>query len=136
MVLGQNISLMTNFILLGSSEHPELQVILLILFLGIFFMTLAWNLGLIVLIAVESPLHSPMYFFLGNLSFTDLSYTCSIAPKMLCDFFEEQKTISFAGCAAQLFFFLGTGARSAASWQPRRLTGLPPSAALGSTQPS
>lgn len=106
---GQNMSLMTNFILVGFSEHPGLQVILFILFLGIFFMTLAWNLGLIVLIAVESHLHSPMYFFLGNLSFIDLSYTSSIAPKMLCDFLKEQKTISFAGCASQLFFFLGMG---------------------------
>lgn len=66
MALGQNISLMSNFILVGFSEHPDLQVTLFILFLGIFSVTLAWNLGLIILIAVESHLHSPMYFFLGS----------------------------------------------------------------------
>nr|XP_025734558.1 olfactory receptor 5A1-like [Callorhinus ursinus] len=107
--MGRNISMTTNFILLGFSEHPELQVFLFVLFLGIYSMTLAWNLGLIVLIRMESCLHSPMYFFLGNLSFVDISYTSSIAPKMLCDFFKQQKTISFVGCAAQFFFFIAMG---------------------------
>ncbi|XP_014648608.1 PREDICTED: olfactory receptor 5A1-like [Ceratotherium simum simum] len=107
--MGRNISMMTKFILLGFSEPPELQVILFVLYLGIYFMTLAWNLGLIVLIRLESHLHSPMYFFLGNLSFVDISYTSSIAPKMLCDFFKQQKTISFVGCMAQFFFFIGMG---------------------------
>ncbi|XP_036115782.1 olfactory receptor 5A1-like [Molossus molossus] len=109
MVMGKNISMMSNFLLLGFSEHPELQVVLFVLFLGIYFMTLAWNLGLIVLIRMESHLHSPMYFFLSNLSFVDISYTSSVAPKMLCDFFKKQKTISFVGCAAQFFFFVGMG---------------------------
>ena len=74
-------------------------------------MTLAWNLGLIVLIRMEPQLHSPMYFFVGNLSFVDISYTSSVAPKMLCDFFKDkdQKTISFVSCAAQFFFFIGMG---------------------------
>ncbi|XP_037014251.1 olfactory receptor 5A1 [Artibeus jamaicensis] len=107
--MGRNISMMTNFILLGFAEHPELQIFLFLLFLGIYFMTLAWNLGLIVLIRMESQLHSPMYFFLGNLSFVDISYTSSVAPKMLCDFFKDQKTISFVGCAVQFFFFIGMG---------------------------
>lgn len=109
MAVGRNTSVMTNFILLGFSEQPELQVSLFVLFLGIYCMTLAWNLGLIVLIRMESHLHSPMYFFLGNLSFVDISYTSSVAPKMLCDFFKERKTISFVGCAAQFFFFIGMG---------------------------
>uniref|UniRef100_A0A452UVW5 Olfactory receptor n=1 Tax=Ursus maritimus TaxID=29073 RepID=A0A452UVW5_URSMA len=104
-----NVSMTTSFILLGFSEHPELQVVLFVLFLGIYSMTLAWNPGLIVLIRMESCLHSPMYFFLGNLSFVDISYTSSIAPKMLCDFFKQQKTISFVSCAAQFFFFIGMG---------------------------
>ncbi|XP_054419589.1 olfactory receptor 5A1-like [Pteronotus mesoamericanus] len=109
MAMGRNISMMTNFILLGFSERPELQIFLFVLFLGIYFMTLAWNLGLIVLIRMESHLHSPMYFFLGNLSFVDVSYASSVAPKMLCDFFRDQKTISFMGCATQFFFFIGMG---------------------------
>ncbi|KAM5317667.1 olfactory receptor 5A1-like [Glossophaga mutica] len=107
--MGRNISTMTNFILLGFSERPELQIFLFVLFLGIYFMTLAWNLGLIVLIRMESQLHSPMYFFLGNLSFVDIAYTSSVAPKMLCDFFKARKTISFVGCAVQFFFFIGMG---------------------------
>ncbi|KAG8505722.1 Olfactory receptor 5A1 [Galemys pyrenaicus] len=110
MAVGRNISMMTHFILLGFSEHPELQLVLFVLFLGIYFMTLAWNLSLIVLIKVDSHLHSPMYFFLGNLSFVDISYASSVAPKMLCDFFKEQKTISFVGCATQFFFFIAMGA--------------------------
>ncbi|XP_051710330.2 olfactory receptor 5A1-like [Oryctolagus cuniculus] len=109
MDVGRNDSTVTNFILLGFSERPELQVMLFLLCLGIYFMTLAGNLGLIVLIRMDSHLHSPMYFFLGNLSFVDISYTSSVAPKMLCDFFQEQKVISFVGCAAQFFFFLGMG---------------------------
>ena len=103
--------MMTNFTLLGFSEHPELQIFLFVLCLGTYFMTLAWNLGLIVLIRMEPQLHSPMDFFVGNLSFVDISYTSSVAPKMLCDFFKDkdQKTISFVSCAAQFFFFIGMG---------------------------
>ncbi|XP_046499090.1 olfactory receptor 5A1-like [Equus quagga] len=108
--MGRNTSMMTNFILLGFSEHLELKVILFVLFLGIYFMTLAWNLSLIILIRMESHLHSPMYFFLCNLSFVDILYTSSITPRMLCDFFKQQKIISFVGCVAQFFFFIGMGA--------------------------
>ncbi|KAG3284980.1 olfactory receptor 5A1-like [Ictidomys tridecemlineatus] len=109
MAVGENVSTVTNFILWGFSEHPQLQVVLFLLFLGIYLVTLAGNLGLMVLIRMDPHLQSPMYFFLGNLSFVDLSYTSSVAPKMLWDFFREQKTISFAGCAAQLFCFIGMG---------------------------
>ena len=103
--------MMTNFTLLGFSERPELQIFLFVLCLGTYFMTLAWNLGLIVLIRMEPQLHSPMDFFVGNLSFVDISYTSSVAPKMLCDFFKDKdhKTISFVSCAAQFFFFIGMG---------------------------
>ncbi|XP_041518097.1 olfactory receptor 5A1-like [Microtus oregoni] len=109
MAAGRNISMVTNFILLGFLEHFQLQVVLFVLFLGIYLVTMAGNLGLIVLIRMDSHLHSPMYFFLSNLSFVDVSYTSSIAPKMLCDFFREQKAISFVGCATQFFFFIGMG---------------------------
>ncbi|XP_005369742.1 olfactory receptor 5A1-like [Microtus ochrogaster] len=109
MAVGRNISMVTNFILLGFLEHPQLQVVLFVLFLGIYVVTMAGNLGLIVLIRMDSHLHSPMYFFLSNLSVVDVSYTSSIDPKMLCDFFREQKAISFVGCATQFFFFIGMG---------------------------
>lgn len=109
MAVGRNISMMTNFILLGFLECPQVQIVLFVLFLGIYLVTMAGNLGLIALIRMDSHLHSPMYFLLSNLSFVDISYTSSIAPKMLCDFFREQKAISFVGCATQLFFFIGMG---------------------------
>ncbi|XP_021516911.1 olfactory receptor 5A1-like [Meriones unguiculatus] len=105
----RNITMVTDFILLGFLECPQLQAVLFALFLGTYLVTLAGNLGLIVLIRMFSHLHTPMYFFLSNLSFVDVSYTSSIAPKMLYDFFRERKSISFVGCATQLFFFIGMG---------------------------
>ncbi|XP_027702184.1 olfactory receptor 5A1-like [Vombatus ursinus] len=103
-----NSTSVTTFFLLGFSDHPELQVSLFVTFLGIYLVTLAWNLSLIILIQIDSRLHTPMYFFLSNLSFIDISYSSTIAPKMLSDFFKEQKAITFVGCATQFFFFVGT----------------------------
>ncbi|KAF0871732.1 OR5A1 protein, partial [Crocuta crocuta] len=104
-----NSSSVTMFILLGFADHPELQALLFVTFLGIYLVTLAWNLALIFLIRGDSRLHTPMYFFLSNLSFIDICYSSTVAPKMLTDFFREQKTISFLGCAAQFFFFVSMG---------------------------
>ncbi|XP_005408118.1 PREDICTED: olfactory receptor 5A1 [Chinchilla lanigera] len=104
-----NSSSVTMFVLLGFTDHPELQVFLFVTFLGIYLVTLVWNLVLILLIRGDIHLHTPMYFFLSNLSFIDICYSSTVAPKMLTDFFQEQKTISFLGCAAQFFFFVGMG---------------------------
>ncbi|KAG3284973.1 olfactory receptor 5A1 [Ictidomys tridecemlineatus] len=104
-----NSSSVTMFILLGFTDHPELQDFLYVTFLSIYLVTLAWNLALIFLIRGDAHLHTPMYFFLSNLSFIDICYSSTVAPKMLTDFFQEQKTISFLGCAAQFFFFVGMG---------------------------
>ncbi|XP_005577826.3 olfactory receptor 5A1 [Macaca fascicularis] len=104
-----NSSSVTMFILRGFTDHPELQALLFVTFLGIYLTTLAWNLALIFLIRGDTHLHTPMYFFLSNLSFIDICYSSAVAPKMLTDFFWEQKTISFVGCAAQFFFFVGMG---------------------------
>ncbi|XP_046301749.1 olfactory receptor 5A1 [Marmota monax] len=104
-----NSSSVTMFILLGFTDHPELQDFLYVTFLSIYLVTLAWNLALIFLIRGDTHLHTPMYFFLSNLSFIDICYSSTVAPKMLTDFFQEQKTISFMGCAAQFFFFVGMG---------------------------
>ncbi|KAL2806032.1 olfactory receptor 5A1 [Daubentonia madagascariensis] len=106
---GWNSSSVTMFILLGFTDHPELQPLLFMTFLGIYFMTLAWNLALIFLIRGDTHLHTPMYFFLSNLSFIDICYSSTVAPKMLTDSLQEQKTISFLGCATQFFFFVGLG---------------------------
>ncbi|XP_006214964.1 olfactory receptor 5A1 [Vicugna pacos] len=104
-----NSSSVTMFIFLGFADHPELQAPLFVIFLGIYLVTLTWNLALIFLIRGDIRLYTPMYFFLSNLSFIDICYSSAVAPKMLTDFFREQKTISFFGCAAQFFFFVGMG---------------------------
>ncbi|XP_062951189.1 olfactory receptor 5A1-like [Cynocephalus volans] len=91
------------FILLGLSDEKELQLILFPVFLGIYIVTLMWNLGLIILIRINSNLHTPMYLFLSSLSFIDICYSSSISPRMLSDFLRDEKTISFFACATQYF---------------------------------
>ncbi|XP_032766774.1 olfactory receptor 147-like [Rattus rattus] len=103
MILG-NSSSVKEFILLGLTEQPELQLPLFFLFLGIYMVSMVGNLGLIVLIVLDPHLHTPMYYFLFNLSFTDLCYSSVIIPKMLVGFM-KQNIISHAECLTQLFFF-------------------------------
>ncbi|XP_076970958.1 olfactory receptor 5AN6-like [Tamandua tetradactyla] len=91
------------FVLLGLSDDKELQLMLFPIFLGIYLVTLTWNLGLILLIRMDSQLHTPMYFFLSFLSFTDICYSSSISPRMLSDFLKGKKEISFLACATQYF---------------------------------
>ncbi|ELW66900.1 Olfactory receptor 5AN1 [Tupaia chinensis] len=104
-----NITEITYFILLGFSDFPSVLSVLFILFLGIYITALTWNLGLIVLIRMDSHLHTPMYFFLSNLSFIDACYVTSTVPKMLSNFFQEQQTINFVACIAQYFIFSTMG---------------------------
>ncbi|XP_019288919.2 olfactory receptor 8D2-like [Panthera pardus] len=101
-----NHSSMTEFILEGLTKHPELQLPLFLLFLGIYVVTVLGNLGMILLIAISSQLHSPMYYFLSHLSFIDLCYSSVITPKMLVNFISEKNIISFLACMTQLYFFL------------------------------
>lgn len=100
----RNSSSVTEFILVGLSEQSELRLPLFLLFSGIYVFTVVGNLGLITLIRLNSSLHTPMYFFLFNLSFIDLCYSCVFTPKMLNGFVSEN-IISYVGCMAQLFFF-------------------------------
>ncbi|XP_004777736.1 olfactory receptor 5AN1-like [Mustela putorius furo] len=104
-----NITQITYFILLGFSDFPRILAVLFVVFLLIYILTLTWNLCLIILIRMDSHLHTPMYFFLSNLSFIDICYVTSIAPKMLSNFFQEQQTITFVGCAVQYFVFSTMG---------------------------
>ncbi|XP_005347524.1 olfactory receptor 8B3-like [Microtus ochrogaster] len=99
-----NDSSVNEFILLGLTQQPELQLPLFFLFLGIYVISMVGNLGLIVLIILNPHLHTPMYYFLFNLSFTDLCYSSVITPKMLVSFV-KQNIISYAECMTQLFFF-------------------------------
>ncbi|XP_036283348.1 olfactory receptor 5F1 [Pipistrellus kuhlii] len=101
-----NYTSVTEFILLGLADTLELQIILLVLFSVIYTLTVCGNVGMILLIRADSRLHTPMYFFLANLSFVDICYSSTITPKMLVDLLSEKKTISFAGCFLQLYFFI------------------------------
>lgn len=100
-----NSSLVTEFILVGLSKYSEIQLPLFFLFMGIYIVTVAGNLGLVTLIRLNSHLHTPMYYFLFNLSFIDLCYSSTITPKLLVNFVSEMNTISYAGCMTQLFFY-------------------------------
>ncbi|KAB0359315.1 hypothetical protein FD754_003471, partial [Muntiacus muntjak] len=99
-----NDSFMTEFILLGLTYQPDLQLPLFFLFLGLYMVTVLGNSGLIILIALNSHLHTPMYFFLFNLSFIDLCYSSVFTPKMLINFTSEKNIISYMGCMTQLYF--------------------------------
>ena len=100
-----NHSEVTDFILVGFRVHPELHILLFLLFLFVYAMILLGNIGIMVIIMKEPRLNTPMYFFLGNLSFIDLFYSSVIAPKAMINFWSESKSISFAGCVTQLFLF-------------------------------
>ncbi|XP_003773980.1 olfactory receptor 1009-like [Sarcophilus harrisii] len=95
----------TEFVFVGLKYNPKLQVILFLLVLSFYLINMTGNLGMILLIRVDVRLHTPMYFFLSHLSFVDMSFSSTVAPKMLRDFFEERKTISFLGCVLQQWFF-------------------------------
>ncbi|XP_075404185.1 olfactory receptor 5AN6-like [Tenrec ecaudatus] len=104
-----NRTAVTKFILLGFSDLPKLRVVLFSTFLGIYLMTVFWNMGLMTLINMDVHLHTPMYYFLNKLAFIDICYVSTTTPKMLSDFFQEQKSISVVGCAVQYFFFSSFG---------------------------
>ncbi|XP_042531570.1 olfactory receptor 4A5-like [Dipodomys spectabilis] len=93
----------TEFVLLGLIQDPDVQKVLFILFLLIYIVTMAGNLLIVVTITASPSLGSPMYFFLAYLSLMDAVYSTAISPKMISDFLCEVKTISFQACMVQLF---------------------------------
>ncbi|MBZ3881272.1 Olfactory receptor 7G2 [Sciurus carolinensis] len=94
------------FLLLGLSDDPELQPIIFGLFLSMYLVTVLGNLLIILAICSNSHLRTPMYFFLSNLSFTDICFSTSTVPKMLVNIQRQSKTISYAGCLTQVCFVL------------------------------
>ncbi|XP_015265823.1 PREDICTED: olfactory receptor 10T2-like [Gekko japonicus] len=102
-----NQSVVTEFILIGFSGFPDLQVPLFVVFSIMYFAILAGNIIIIVTIRCESSLHIPMYFFLAMLSISEICYTFTIFPNMLVNLLREKTTISFIGCSIQMYIFLG-----------------------------
>ncbi|KAG3285813.1 olfactory receptor 2D3-like [Ictidomys tridecemlineatus] len=105
----ENKTYLTEFILLGLSSDHQTQILLFVVFLIIYLLTVFGNLLIILLVHTDTRLHTPMYFFLKNLSFTDFCFSTTIVPKMLSHFLVVRKTISFIGCSTQMFFFLVMG---------------------------
>ncbi|XP_037695462.1 olfactory receptor 8U9 [Choloepus didactylus] len=101
-----NCTPVTEFILVGLTDHQELKMPLFVIFLSIYIFTVVGNLGLILVIRTDARLSTPMYFFLSHLAFVDFCYSSVITPKMLGNFLYKQNLISFNACAAQLGCFL------------------------------
>ncbi|KAM8969524.1 olfactory receptor 5B12-like [Sarcophilus harrisii] len=109
MISMENRSEVHEFILKGITDDPELQVPLFVMFTFIYLITLVGNLGIVSLISWDSHLHTPMYFFLSNLSLVDFGFSSSVTPKVMAGFLSGDKVISYNGCATQLFFLASFG---------------------------
>ncbi|KAM5129395.1 olfactory receptor 12D1-like [Mantella aurantiaca] len=101
----ENCSSISYFTLLGLTDIVSLQEILFPFFLMFYIVTLTLNISMMAVTFKDSSLHTPMYYFLWNLSLLDISYSSVTVPKMLADFFSHYKIISFAACITQIHFF-------------------------------
>ncbi|KAM4690429.1 olfactory receptor 12D1-like [Rhinophrynus dorsalis] len=104
-VVIENHTSVTEFILLGLTDIRELEIMLFGVFLIFFLINITGNLSILVFTILDSTLHTPMYFFIVNLSVLDIYFSSVTVPKMLADFLSLQKTISFCGCILQMHFF-------------------------------
>ncbi|KAM6168012.1 olfactory receptor 7A10-like [Erethizon dorsatum] len=102
----QNDTRISEFLLLGFSEDKELQLLVFGLFLSMYLITLLGNLIIVLATILDSHLHTPMYFFLSNLSFVDISFTSTTVPKMLVNIQTQSKVITYKGCITQIYFFV------------------------------
>uniref|UniRef100_A0A8C4WJL2 Olfactory receptor n=1 Tax=Gopherus evgoodei TaxID=1825980 RepID=A0A8C4WJL2_9SAUR len=100
-----NRTIITEFILLGFGNLPELQILLFLVFLVIYIVTMSGNILIFALVVADQHLHTPMYFFLGNLSCLQTCYTSTILPRLLVSLVTGDRTISVSGCFAQLYCF-------------------------------
>ncbi|XP_055983856.1 olfactory receptor 1P1-like [Sorex fumeus] len=106
---GGNQSNSFGFLLWGLSEQPEQQRVLFLVFLCMYLVTVTGNLLIILAIYTDKHLHMPMYFFLASLSCADILFTSTTVPKVLVNIQTQSRSISYAGCLAQLYFFLTFG---------------------------
>ncbi|XP_006105700.2 olfactory receptor 1J4-like [Myotis lucifugus] len=105
----ENQSSVSQFLLLGLPIPPGQQRVFFTLFLGMYLTTVLGNLLIILLIRLDSRLHTPMYFFLSHLALTDISFSSVTVPKMLINMQAQQQSISYVGCISQLYFFIVFG---------------------------
>ncbi|XP_043441854.1 olfactory receptor-like protein OLF4 [Prionailurus bengalensis] len=96
----------SDFFLLGFSERPKLQPLIFGLFLSMYLITVFGNLLILLAVSSDSCLHTPMYFFLANLSFVDICFTTTTVPKMLWNIQTQSKHITYENCITQMYFFL------------------------------
>ncbi|ELV12537.1 Olfactory receptor 7A17 [Tupaia chinensis] len=96
----------SEFLLLGLSEEPELQPVIFGIFFSMYLITVCGNLLIILATISDSHLHTPMYFFLSNLSFSDICFTSTTVPKMLVNIQTQSEVITYAGCITQMFFYI------------------------------
>lgn len=101
---GANQSSVSQFLLLGLSRHPQQQQLLFVLFLSMYLATVLGNLLILLAISTDTRLHTPMYFFLSNLSFVDVCFSSTTVPKMLANHVLGTQAISFSGCLTQMYF--------------------------------
>ncbi|NP_001378124.1 olfactory receptor-like protein OLF2 [Equus przewalskii] len=101
----ENCSSLNEFLLLGINSTPGIEVTLFATLLSVYVINLVANLGMIILVRMDSQLQTPMYFFLSHLSFSDLCYSTAIGPRMLVGFIAKSKSIPFYGCALQFLIF-------------------------------
>ncbi|XP_008061856.1 olfactory receptor 1J4-like [Carlito syrichta] len=102
----ENLTSMSEFLLLGLSIQPEQQGMFFALFLGVYLTTVLANLLIMLLIRLDSRFHTPMYFFLSHLAFSDISLSSTTVPKMLMNMQAQQQSISYVGCVSQMYFFV------------------------------
>ncbi|XP_074838238.1 olfactory receptor 5V1-like [Carettochelys insculpta] len=102
---GRNQTPIAEFVLLGFGNGPELQPLLFLLFLVIYFVTVAGNILIIALVVCDQHLHTPMYYLLGNLSFLEICYISTFLPRLLASLLTGDRTVSVKGCIVQLYFF-------------------------------
>nr|ACZ52479.1 olfactory receptor family 7 subfamily D member 4 [Colobus guereza] len=102
----ENYTELSEFLLLGLSGASELQPVLFGLFLSMYLVTVLGNLLIILAVSSDSHLHTPMYFFLSNLSFVDICFISTTVPKMLVNIQAQSKDISYVGCLTQVYFLM------------------------------
>ncbi|KAM8765902.1 olfactory receptor 7A17-like [Rhynchonycteris naso] len=105
MVQGNDTSV-SDFLLLGLSEAPDLQPLIFGLFLSMYLVTVLGNLLIVLAISSDPHLHTPMYFFLSNLSLVDICFTSTTIPKMLMNMQTQSRVITYEGCITQMYFFI------------------------------